>query len=108
MTSEAPTLLLTTQEVAETLAIAPRTVYRLRDCGQLRAVRVGKRLVRFAAEDVQAFVERGRRRDELLDPRPYPPVVESELEHVEIRDGREYRVKVLETPRRARMVQCRT
>jgi excisionase family DNA binding protein len=55
--------LLTTEQVAATLAVAPRTVRRLRDRGQLRAVRVGNRLVRFAAEGVQAFVERGRRRE---------------------------------------------
>jgi len=51
--------LLTFNDVAEALAISPRSVRRLAEAGAFPIVRVG-RLVRVAPEDLQAFVARSR------------------------------------------------
>jgi len=48
--------LLTTKEVGAMLRIAPRTVRDLIDCGDLIAVRVGKRKWRISEDTVDAYV----------------------------------------------------
>ena len=47
--------LLTTNEVARRLAVAPLTVYRLTKLGRLRPRRIG-RLLRFEEADVERFL----------------------------------------------------
>lgn len=49
--------LLTTAEVAEALGISARTVRALASRGELRPVRIGRRITRYRAEDVAALVE---------------------------------------------------
>jgi excisionase family DNA binding protein len=48
--------LLTVDEVAERLGVAPRTLYRWFEQGRLGGVKVG-RLVRFREEDIDAFLD---------------------------------------------------
>ncbi len=50
--------LLDAGEVAARLAIAPWRVYRLVQDGQLPAVRVGERTLRFESQEVQNYIER--------------------------------------------------
>ena len=51
------TSLITTEAVAERLSVDPKTVRALVDDGALRAVRIGKRCIRFDPQDVEAFIE---------------------------------------------------
>lgn len=53
--------LLTRQQVAEMLALSPRKVWLLGNCGELPCVRIG-RSVRFDLRDVEAFVESRKRK----------------------------------------------
>lgn len=53
-------LLLTVDEVGNTLALSRATVYRLIEAGELVPIHVGPRSPRFRPEDVEAFVERKR------------------------------------------------
>ena len=52
--------LLTAAEVAEILGKHPRTVLVLVDRGELAAVRLGHRTVRFHPADVEAYVDAHR------------------------------------------------
>jgi excisionase family DNA binding protein len=56
--------LLTAREVAEVLGVHPQTVWNEAYRGNLRSVRIG-RLRKFDAEDVEAYIERGKRTDKL-------------------------------------------
>lgn len=53
-------LMLTVTEVATKLRLAPRTVYRLIQAGELRAVRVSGNRLRIEEEALQKFIERNR------------------------------------------------
>lgn len=57
---ERPNQLLNAVSVAELLAIPVRSVWVLAERGELDHYRVGDRRLRFAIEDVEAFLERGR------------------------------------------------
>lgn len=48
--------LLTTTETARALAVSPQTVRRLVARGELRPVRLGERLIRFRAEEIQKIL----------------------------------------------------
>ena len=52
--------LLTAADVAEILGKHPRTVLVLAERGELQAVRLGHRTVRFQASDVQDYINRHR------------------------------------------------
>jgi excisionase family DNA binding protein len=52
--------LLTPEEVAETLVISPQSVRRLVERGELAAIRVSERRLRFTREDVAEYVTRRR------------------------------------------------
>jgi excisionase family DNA binding protein len=57
-TDQPPDRLLTADEVAETLRVAPRTVLRWAALGQLPAIRTpGGRLKRFRESDVRAVLD---------------------------------------------------
>jgi excisionase family DNA binding protein len=47
---------LTPREIATQLGVSTKTVHRLVDAGQLRALRVGPRLLRVRPEDFAEFV----------------------------------------------------
>lgn len=49
--------LLTDRDVAAVLAVRPDTVRRWAACGVLPSVRLGGRLLRFRAEDVQQWIQ---------------------------------------------------
>lgn len=53
-------LLMTTREAARALAVSARTLWTLTKAGALPAVRIG-RSVRYAVDDVQAFIRCRRR-----------------------------------------------
>jgi len=53
--------LLTAADVAQILGKHPRTVLVLADRGELTAVRLGHRTVRFQASDVQDYIDRHRK-----------------------------------------------
>ena len=53
-----PARALTVREAAERLAVDPKTIRRLVQNGELRAVRVGSRSVRIPASDIDAFLTR--------------------------------------------------
>jgi excisionase family DNA binding protein len=53
--------LLTAAEVAEILRKHPRTILVLAERGELVAVRLGHRTVRFQASDVQNYIDRHRK-----------------------------------------------
>ncbi len=53
-------LLYTPREAAAALGVCEKTLYTLTKSGQLPAVRIG-RSVRYAVEDLQAFVERAKK-----------------------------------------------
>ena len=48
--------LLTVTEVASSLSISESLVYRLKDEGKLRCVRIGKGAIRFSEEDVMEYL----------------------------------------------------
>jgi excisionase family DNA binding protein len=50
-----PKLLLTPREAAKTLSLSTRTLYNLRQTGELRAVQVG-RSVRFSVDDLKSWI----------------------------------------------------
>jgi excisionase family DNA binding protein len=50
-------LLLTPQEAAKALSISERLLWTLTKRGTIRAVRCGKRAVRYAPADLQAFID---------------------------------------------------
>lgn len=52
--------LLTAADVGENLGKHPRTVLVLVERGELRAVRLGHRTVRFQVSDVQAYIDAHR------------------------------------------------
>jgi excisionase family DNA binding protein len=51
------TPLLTDRDVAAALAVQPETVRRWAACGVLPSVRLGNRLLRFRAEEVERWIE---------------------------------------------------
>ena len=51
--------LLKASDVAKRLAVSLRTVWRLRDAGQLSPVLVGARMIRFRASDIDALIRDG-------------------------------------------------
>jgi excisionase family DNA binding protein len=53
--------LLTTREVAELLAVSPRTVLRRARAGELPAYRLGSNVLRFSADELAAWLEARRR-----------------------------------------------
>lgn len=57
---ERPIQLLDAGGVAELLGIPVRSVWVLAERGELDHYRVGDRRLRFAIQDVEAFLERGR------------------------------------------------
>lgn len=50
-------LLLTPREAAQTLGVSTRTLFTWTASGQLPAVRLGARSVRYALADLHAFIE---------------------------------------------------
>jgi excisionase family DNA binding protein len=62
-------LLLTAAEAAEALAISERTLWALTDRGEIPAIRIG-RSVRYAVEDLRAWVDAQRRRPDGGPPGP--------------------------------------
>lgn len=48
--------LLTAKEVSSILRLSPSTVYDLERRGELPSVRIGQRIVRFLAEDIERLV----------------------------------------------------
>lgn len=48
--------LISSNKVAEMLGVSRVTVWRLERAGDLKAVRLGKRLVRYRVSDVEALV----------------------------------------------------
>jgi excisionase family DNA binding protein len=52
---------MTTEDVAKSLQIPVRSVYSLVDQGVLPARRLGKRLLRFKREEIEAAIERSAR-----------------------------------------------
>ena len=61
-------LLLKSQEAAETLAISPRKLWELTNCGEIPCVRIG-RAVRYSVEDLQQWI-RGKKCTP--DPKKWP------------------------------------
>lgn len=55
----APARAITVREAAERLAVDPRTIRRLIQTGELRAVRVGSRSLRVRSSDVDALLAGG-------------------------------------------------
>ena len=55
-----PPPLLTTKDVARLLAVSPRKVWELSNCGELPPIRIG-RAVRFDQKDVELFIKRRRK-----------------------------------------------
>ena len=53
--------LVTTKQAAAMLGVCAKTIRRLRDAGQLRAVLVG-RSVRYVQKDIVSFIERRKER----------------------------------------------
>jgi len=53
--NEMKPILLRTKEAAELLAISPRKLWELTDCGEIPCLRIG-RAVRYAVEDLQQWV----------------------------------------------------
>ena len=51
-----PPALLSTQRAAAYLAISRRTLWALTEAKRIRAIKFGKRLVRYAIADLDAFV----------------------------------------------------
>ena len=59
-TGDTPERLLTVSEVARLLAISVRTVWRLRDTGELpQPVRVSRNLLRWRLSEIDAYMRRG-------------------------------------------------
>jgi len=56
MRTEKQNQFMTVRDLAEKLAIAPMTVYRLINQGKIRTVRIG-RVIRFDPADIAAFLE---------------------------------------------------
>ena len=54
--SAPPPMLLTAREAARMLAISPRKLWSLTNCGDVRCVRID-RAVRYAPADLQAYVD---------------------------------------------------
>lgn len=54
---------LSAADVAQLLGVRPRTIYTWHDEGLLRGYRLGKRLLRFDAADVRAFLDAGVRQE---------------------------------------------
>jgi excisionase family DNA binding protein len=52
--------LLTPEQVAQTLARHPKTILSLVARGELRAIRLGRRTVRFDPADVQRYIDAHR------------------------------------------------
>ncbi|WP_287154766.1 helix-turn-helix domain-containing protein [Candidatus Solincola tengchongensis] len=48
---------LTANEVARLLRLAPSTVYEMARRGDLPSVRIGNRVVRFVAEDIERLIK---------------------------------------------------
>lgn len=55
-----PDTLLTLEEVAKILQVSIRTVRRYIAAGQIKATRVGVRLLRVRPADLEAFLKKGR------------------------------------------------
>jgi excisionase family DNA binding protein len=53
--TQVPGKLMTRKQVAEILGLSGRTVARMEKAGKIRSVKVGVRLVRFRAEDIEAL-----------------------------------------------------
>jgi len=62
MSNDAPKLLLTAPEAARALAVSPRTLWTLTQTGEIPAVRIGPRSVRYAVADLEAAIQRMRAR----------------------------------------------
>lgn len=57
-TREAPAqLLLSVRDAAKALAISERTLFSLTQCGQIRAVRVGRRGVRYSTDELARWIK---------------------------------------------------
>ena len=56
-------VLLKVDEVARTLQVSPRIVYRWIHDGRIASVRVGEKLVRVDERELQFFLNRERRRE---------------------------------------------
>lgn len=55
--------LLTSPQAAKFLNVSPRTLWELKKSGKIEFVPVGPRLVRYAPEDLQAYVDENKRRN---------------------------------------------
>ncbi|MEX0700724.1 MAG: helix-turn-helix domain-containing protein [Planctomycetales bacterium] len=53
-----PPLLVTTREAARLLAVSERTLLRIRDAGELRAVRLPRGGLRYAVADLERYIAR--------------------------------------------------
>jgi excisionase family DNA binding protein len=54
-----PETLLSVSEAAKILQVAPMTVYRYVASGDLPAVRIGRRSIRFSPESLQQYIATG-------------------------------------------------
>ncbi|MCG8407489.1 MAG: helix-turn-helix domain-containing protein [Phycisphaerales bacterium] len=59
--SEAIRLLLRPDEAAKALAISPRKLWELTNCGEVPCIRIG-RAVRYVPADLQAWIDRQAKR----------------------------------------------
>ena len=59
-TESLPSLLLTCREAAQSLRVSTRTLWTLTKRGDVRAVRIGQRGIRYAPADLQAWIDRQR------------------------------------------------
>lgn len=60
-TGPAPLLLLDPIRAAQALSISPRTLWGLTRSGDIPAIRVGKRLVRYDPRDLTAYIDARRK-----------------------------------------------
>lgn len=60
--SEPTRLLLKPREAAEALAISPRTLWGMTASGEIPAIRIGCRGVRYSVEDLRTFIAERRPR----------------------------------------------
>jgi len=51
-------LLVTPREAAKVLSVCEKTLWTLTKCGELPAVRIGRRGIRYDVRDLQDFIDR--------------------------------------------------
>jgi excisionase family DNA binding protein len=60
--------LLTSEEVQDKLQISRHTLYRLIDAGELTAIKLGPKLLRFQESEVKNFIEKSQTKPEEVKP----------------------------------------